>query len=75
MTNEKQPDDVVSANLETREKKPYSKPVLDKLGTLRQMTRMKHTGPRADGGGKSSYNKTGRGGSNTHRGFLPEIGE
>lgn len=45
-------------------KKPYVKPTLIKFGTLKQLTKTKGTGPLADGGAKSSTNKTGRGGHN-----------
>ena len=45
-------------------KKPYVKPTLIKFGTFQQLTKMKSTGPQADGGAKSNTNKTGRGGHN-----------
>lgn len=43
-------------------KKPYERPVLVRWGSLKDITQTQGTGPLADGGLKSSTNKTGRGG-------------
>ena len=63
------PGDVLSDAVVLPKKQPYTKPVLVRMGTLKHMTQQKGTGPRADGGGKSSFNKTGRGGHDTRSGM------
>ena len=43
-------------------KKPYQKPVLTKMGALRDVTLFKGSGRTADGSKSKSNNRTGRGG-------------